>query len=144
MTFYLSGTIFRHCRIDNYLFGEQNDFFDTILHLSGLIVPKLSRVCRIFSKLLIASLSFRLSIRCFFRNFFDIYREFSETAGKIPKLESDRNESDFVIYWQIRHVQSMFSVNIFGHCPVKSNFIQNCPIVPTYLSFSWFLMQTNS
>jgi len=72
--------------------GNENDFSGTILHLSGLIIPKLSRVCRIFPKLLIASLSFRLSIRVFCRNFVDICREFSETTGKIPKRYTDRND----------------------------------------------------
>ena len=70
----------------------KNDFSGLVLHLSGLTILKLSRLCRCFPKLLISNLSFRVSIRGFCRNFVDIYREFSEnlwefseTAGKIPK-----------------------------------------------------------
>ena len=63
--------------------GNKNDF-------SGLIIVKLSKFCRHFPKLLIVNLSFRLSIRCFFRSFVDIFREFVKTTGKIPKKSSDR------------------------------------------------------
>ena len=59
--------IFRDYRLIVIFPGNENDFFGIILHFSGLIVPKLSRVCRIFPKLLIAILSFRLSIRVFCR-----------------------------------------------------------------------------
>ena len=81
--FYLFGKIFRNTGLIDVFPGSQNDF-------SGLISPRLSRLCRYLPRVLIVTLSFRVSIRGFCRDFVDIYREFSETAGKIPKRYSDR------------------------------------------------------
>ncbi len=99
--------------------GNKNDFSGTVLCFSGLISSKLSRLCRYFPKLLIASLSFRLSIRGFCRNFVDIYREFSETAGMIQKLWPDRSESISIIY-RLHLMPNPSILDIFGHCPILS------------------------
>jgi len=101
-----------------------------------LIIPKLPRVYRYFPKLLIANLSFRLSIRCICRNFSENLWEFSETAGKIPKLLPDRSNPDFIIHYT-NQMPHPFSLDIFGHCPIlstgkypikskMSSFVQNC------------------
>jgi len=86
---------------------------------SGMISPKLSRPYQYFPRLLIANLSSRLSIWGFCRNFVDIYREFSETTGKIPELEVDRNEPNSVIY-RLNLMSDSCSLNVFGQCPILS------------------------
>ena len=117
-----------------------------------MIIPKLSRVCRYLSKLLIANLSFRLSIRVFCRNFVDIFREFSETAGKIPKKESDRNEwlpdkfqqilqeinmiqyrKTMKLFWTISSDVQQCQVMSNDFCPIWSKDVQDCQVMSNYV-----------
>jgi len=108
---------------------------------SGMISPKLSRPYRYFPRLLIANLSFRLSIRGFCRNFVDIYREFSETTGKIPKLEVDRNEPNSVIYRL-----NLYEINELNFSPIVAGQTEtlNIHLEGTLDEMKdWFIEQNN-
>ncbi len=99
--FYLFGRIFGQSRLITVFSVNENGSSGLITYFSGLIIPKLLRICRYFPKLLIVSLYFRLSIRVFCRNFVDISRGFVETAGKMPKKYPDRCNSNLLIYLAI-------------------------------------------
>ena len=117
--------------------GSQNNF-------SGLIILKLSRLLDIYRN--VWSLIYLSDYQ--FDSFVETLPRISETAGKISKRYSDRNEEFLDKFKQILRETCPMQLPrcswfYFGHCPIKSRDVKICPHMSNNVQFCPMFLSNN-